>query len=213
MSGNSNCCGREHCLGYCSRCCTRTHACVMAFPKTPAIIGWECLMERFVCPCLCLPQCLGNDVMEMKGPRTHVSSEMYLLERWDSGRAHVRRRGGSTVFRVLVMKNPPRNPVSFRGPVCCDWCFELCVASEFMSLLPSHDYLMVPAGVRVSLHAHTEADFVRVALLESRQANKGRRRWSSCVITVLKRTVVMWRGGYQAKYEGLWGRRLGPRPF
>ena len=155
---------------------TRAHAYVIAFPKTPVIIGWECLMERFVCACLhaslyalFLPQCFANDVIEMKGPRTHVSSEMYPLERWDSGRAHehVRRRGGSRVFRGFVMKNPPQPPVSFQGPACCEWCVELCVASEFMSLLPSHDCLMVPAGVRVSLQAHTGADFVRVALLLS----------------------------------------------
>jgi hypothetical protein len=107
MSGNSNCCGTENRLGYCSRRYTRTHACVMAFPKTP-IIGWECLMERLVCACLhasmyalFLPQCFANDVIEMKGPRPHVSSEMYLLERWDSGRAHVRRRGVVGFSEVL----------------------------------------------------------------------------------------------------------------
>jgi hypothetical protein len=96
-------------------------------------------MERLVCACLhasmyalFLPQCFANDVIEMKGSRPHVSSEMYLLERWDSGRAHVRRRGVSRVFRGVVMKNPPQTPVSFRGPVCCEWCVELCVASNYV---------------------------------------------------------------------------------
>jgi hypothetical protein len=143
MSGNNNCCGTENCLGYCSRRDTRPHAYVIVFPKTPVIIGWECLMERLVCACwhasmcaLFLPQCFANDVIwfEMKGPRPHVSSEMYLPERWDRGRAHVRRLGGSRVFRGVVMKNPPQPPVSFRGPVCYEWCVELCVRGIMCSV-------------------------------------------------------------------------------